>query len=209
VSGIQLAARRGLGRKRVTVEFSDTFNRADAGSLGTSSGGGTWTEWANGFTIVSNQAVQENESTCGAFTPELASSDQYAEATVANFTTGISSFIGPVVRAPATLGTSPSTTGQFYLITVSATGMNTFNIRVKNDLAGTTTTLVSTTQAISPGDVLRLEAQGNVLRAYRNGALVTSYTGATLTDQKRTGIYSDAGVGAVITWDNFSAGGWP
>jgi hypothetical protein len=30
-----------------------------------------------------------------------------------------------------------------------------------------------------------------------------------LTDQKRTGIYSDAGVGAVITWDNFSAGGWP
>jgi hypothetical protein len=189
----------------MAIEFSDTFNRAD-GAIGTSSSGGIWSEWNNALTVVSNRAQQENANACGIFTPELSSSDQFAEATVVSFTAGISSFAGPVVRAPATIGTTSANTEALYLITVSNTTMDFFTIRRKESLSATVTVLASATQAIAPGDVLRLEAQGDALRAYRNGALVVSASGAVLTAQRRAGIFNDAGAGATLVWDDFSAG---
>jgi hypothetical protein len=186
--------------------YADDFNRADAGSLGTASGSWPWTEWSSNFTIVSNKARQESEFTCGAFTPELDSSDQYVEVTVTSVTTGQSSFVGPIVRAPATIGTGPTDTGAYYGLIVSAVAMNTFAIREKVVNSTTHNTLASVTQAITSGDVLRLEAQGSSLRGYLNGNLMVSYDSAILSDQKRAGLYNDAATGMTFDWDNFSAG---
>jgi hypothetical protein len=190
----------------VSPEVEDTFNRTNAATLGTSSSGDAWTEWTSGYQIVSNRARPDAETAAAAFTPELTSSDQYAEATVGSFTAGISSFIGPIVRAPATIAAVNSSTGAFYFLTVSGTGMESWTLRRKDALVSSSTPLAVATRPIAAGDVLRVEAQGDVLRGYHNGTLVLSYTGAVLTDQKRTGLYIDEGTGAIVEWESFAAG---
>lgn len=187
------------------LEFSDAFNRADAAILGTADLGGAWSEWTNGMQVVANMARHDSEFSCGVFTPPLSSSDQWAEATVGPITTGTSSFLGPFVRGGA-VGTSPTSANSFYGLIVSGSALSSFTLRLKSDLAGDLTSISTTAQPIAEGDVIRLEARGDMIYAYLNGILALSYQGAVLTAHNRCGLYCNAGTGMSLSIDSFRAG---
>jgi hypothetical protein len=188
--------------------YTDTFNRTDAGTLGTASGGWSWTEWNNNHTIVSNTAVPENDSACGSFTPEHDSGDHSATVTVTTLPQA-SSFIGPVVRAPATIGTNNANTGELIVGMVSGASIDTWTIRTKGNNSSTLTTQATggATSALAPGDVILVEASGTTVTVYQNGVQRVQWTSATLTTQKRAGIFCDmpGGASTYPAWDSFTA----
>lgn len=187
---------------------TDDFNRADAGTLGTSSSGHTWAEWNNSHVITSNGAAPENDGTCGSFTPELSTGDHFVEFTVATLPQA-NSFVGLVVRGPTTVGTSAATSGDLILCGVTGAGNNSWVIRTKANLSTTLTTQATggVTSALVAGDVIRVEASGATVTMYQNGVQRVQWTSATLTTQKRVGIYTDLPTNAVTypRYDSFSA----
>jgi hypothetical protein len=186
---------------------TDDFNRSDAGTLGTSSSGHLWVDWNNSHTIVSNAAVPENDSTCGSLTPELDSGDHFAQVTVATLPQA-NSFVGLVVRGPATVGTSASTAGELVLCGVTGAGNNSWVIRTKANLSATLTTQATgANSTLNAGDVIRVEAAGTTVTVFQNGVQRVQWTSATLTTQKRVGIYTDLPTSAVTypIYDTFSA----
>lgn len=203
--------RRALGRSLVaTQEFADDFNRPDSAALGTSSSGIAWgAEYSNTFVITSNAAVPENDSACAVFTPELSSGDQWAQATVSSVPQ-VSSFVGPIVRGPQTIGTNGTGTGAFLVATVSGASLSTYAIRAKAE-SSTTLTLGASAAGptIAAGDVIRIEVIGTTCTLVHNGTTRVQWTAVTVAaTQRRAGFYSDLAPSAVTfgAYDNFSAG---
>lgn len=146
----------------------DSFDRADAGSLGS-----PWVTVQNGpvASIIGNVAACATGSVEGAAIwdgDETFTADQVAQVVISAI--GVDSYMGPAVRGdPA----GPDYYG-FY-----ADSGNQYIVRVDN---GTYTALASRSITTSVNDVLRLEVEGTTLRAYVNGTLWTFITDSAIAN---------------------------
>jgi len=148
---------------------TDNFDRANATTLSASEpAGNAWDDTTGDFGIVSNAAVHRVtadeiiRNTGGAL-----DADQYAEGTVGTIASGV--FIGVSVRGQAN--------GDGYLFYGSSD--ESYLVRLQsgwNQLAGTTG------PAFEVGDVVRLEVEGNTLRAYINDTQVLTDTDANFAN---------------------------
>ena len=174
---------------------TDSFNRADSGSLGAN-----WTDQTTGVIgIVSNQA---NGSGSGVadymvayYNAVAPSADMASIATVVVGSATNDRSVGVTVRASGTAGSR-----NFYWLLCNDS--NSFIFKVIN---GTPTQLQSTGAAFATGDRMRLEIVGSTLRAYRalaasptsysqigsdqasGGELTTGYCGITISQFPCTG----------------------
>lgn len=190
--------------------FTDGFARADATSLGNG-----WTEYTNGFKIVSGAAVPETTATNAARSPALATGNHYAEMVVGNTYGG--SFTGPCVRMPA-LGADGTTTGTFYALWLSGTSGTAFSIRRKDANATSSVVLASgstATDVRAEGLTMRLRVYDDpntagtvVLEGYVNGTKVVTATdtsGLVPNTQTGTGMYSSGSTATSLRVASFSA----
>jgi hypothetical protein len=162
---------------------TDNFTRADANPIG-----GNWTT-STGLTalkIVSNQLASagSNVDSAAWWNAATFSSDHYSEATYA---AGVTDF-GPAVRMQSAAGTfywaDTSTPSFFKMVNAGAT-----------QIAGVTAT-------IAANDIIRMEAEGSVLRWKKNGA---SVTGSPISDSSipsggAPGVFIFAATARVSLW---------
>ncbi len=188
---------------------ADNFDRANAAI------GANWsyvydTDFQpNPPNVVSNvcKASGGNRSICKWVGTGTFSNDQYATATLAglgNF--GVSENCGVAVRIGT--GTNATHTGYYYYVTDNGGSTRTAHL-MKRD-ANTDTALNSTGSEWANGDTIELEVEGNVLRAYKNGSLMVTYTDSA--SPLTTGIpgFMVDGEGQIDNWvggDLTAAGG--
>lgn len=156
------------------MSVTDTFNRADAGSLGAN-----WAEFVNGYKIVSNQADAVNAGSPGQrayYIGAAAGTDQFSAATVG---TGLATNGGFDTRVFVRLSGSGTTVNGYELAWGDTRGTNVVIFRLDS---GGETTLQTTSLTVAPGDVMRLEVEGSTLRAYQNGVQI----GTNVTDANHT-----------------------
>lgn len=183
--------------------IADTFNRANQTGLGTSSDGWLWSAAITGTApnIVSNQGAAETTGGVGARVraeTDLGSVDHWAEvAFVAASGTLASDVLGPCIRYSAAADTC-------YALLYRSDGGTA---RIFKVVAGTATVLatLSSTTALSAGDVVRLEVVGTALTARRNGASILTVTDSAISTGTRTGIHVQSSALASLTFDNFQA----
>ncbi len=170
-----------------TGEFVDTFTRQDFASLG-----GDWIGMASGeFGITASQATPGVDTYCVSIR-YLGETSGNHRATVRVGALGAVG--GPIVRAPDSLGVDLGTTEGFYIFTVTGANSDILAIRKHVPFASVMTQLgaLVTGTPVSPGDSLRLDAEGDTLRGYLNGLLVITRTDATIPDTNvRTGMYAN------------------
>lgn len=139
---------------------TDSFDRADAGTLGAN-----WTEVVSGFTasgyqITSNRANPKSSSVTqmAIYTGSSFGSDQYAQSVgaVSPYSWGI------VVRM--------SSGGNGYSLSTPDSGTPLIIGLVTNGAIGHLQTITGVGVAV--GDTIKFVAQGNVLRAYKNGSQI-------------------------------------
>lgn len=161
---------------------TDSFDRADAGTLGAN-----WTSCGGNaaYGIVSNTAASSNieDEEAVFWNAETFADNHYSEVVFA--TGSANAFIGPAVRCSTGSG------GNYYGF-YGDTGSR-YLIRV---VAGTWTQLATLGTGFTNGDTLRLEAEGTTLRAYINGVLWTSVTDSNLT----------SGAPGLTSWANNNSG---
>lgn len=171
------------------VAFSDTFNRADGAIAGTNG----WVSLAGTWAISSNKLASTSITTNAALiqtgTPP-ASNDQWAEIRTG---TMVSTF-GPIVR-------NNGTTSNFYMLRRSSTT----TVSLYKNVGGATTLMTTVNYAVQTGDVMRIEAEGNAIRGYVNGVLVSSTTDSALPTGAYTGIRVTGNTSGA-TWDDFASG---
>lgn len=166
--------------------IADTFNRADADALGTSSDGQfTWTETVGDLDIVSNQCKGISATVYAQAAFNLASDDHYAQA---DFHTDFN--IGLLVRF--------ADADNQYLLQVNGT-----NVQLYKRVAGGFTQLGGNAAiTFSAGEAYKLECNGSAIKCYEAGVERISQTDTSLTGQLRTGL---RGGGVNQIWDNFAA----
>lgn len=174
---------------------SDNFNRTDWPTLGA-----WWTHQGGtpSYAIVNNRAVGTGTNfDCSFWNQEVVDDDQFSEATI-GFVADTNNATRVSVRAS---GTS-SLFNAYFLSTDGLSGSgHTF---IGKFIAGALTTLQAISTTFAPGDVMRLEVEGNTLRAYKNGVQVGTdqASGSELT----TGQPGQCFYGAGSALDSFSAG---
>jgi len=141
---------------------SDNFNRADANPIG-----GNWTTVTSeiAWKILSNHAEPTAfNNDASIYYAGTWPADQYSQAKITvNGSAGSTAGAGVCIRASTSLRT-------YYRLTVDHAGSNNINLtRIVN---GTSTSLWTRTVTFVDGDLIRLEAQGSVLRAMVNGVAV-------------------------------------
>ncbi|MEO6572091.1 MAG: hypothetical protein ABIO83_11160 [Ilumatobacteraceae bacterium] len=143
--------------------FSDDFNRAD-GALGSN-----WAQ-AAAQEIISNEVGRATAANSAARWVTDANTDaEFSQVTYTATAAGVSVFVGPAIRMATFVSGSPSAQGEWFVLFVSGTTMNTVSIRRKDNLVGTSTTLATATFTVALGDVLRLEVDGADLVGKING----------------------------------------
>lgn len=182
--------------------ITDNFTRADsASSLGSSSEGWSWAVNSGTGGIKSN--LGSNKSSTATLLRaraeiDLGSSDNWAQAVYAHGAANAANQFGVCVRFDSASDTC-------YQFSMREDGLNT---RIFKVVAGTQTALTTaTTTALAVGDVIRLEAIGTTINAYRNGTIIATVTDATITTGKRAGIYAvqSSGLTDNVQFDNFQA----
>lgn len=184
---------------------SDPFTRANAGNLGAN-----WNAPADTWAIVSNQAKT------GAFSSQdiwavfigaawTGGADQYAECAAIAFA---ASDGGPAVRA--NVGTTTKTAYYYDVATNDpANGLSGSQTHAVNKVvAGTFTTLASSSYAVVANDVIHIEAQGTTIRALLNGVQKHSVTDSAISSGN-PGLWAFNSAVTVDAWaaGDFSAGG--
>lgn len=182
--------------------ITDNFTRADsATSLGSSSEGWSWAVNSGTGGIKIN--LGSNKSSTATLLRaraeiDLGSSDNWAQAVYAHGAANAANQFGVCVRFDSASDTC-------YQFSMREDGLNT---RIFKVVAGTQTALTTaTTTALAVGDVIRLEAIGTTINAYRNGTLIATVTDSTITTGKRAGVYAVQSSGLVdnVQFDNFQA----
>jgi hypothetical protein len=172
---------------------TDAFNRANENPIA-----GNWTSGPGNFgdlQIVANvvQSVTAGVDGAAYYNAVAWPNDQWSEVQLSGL--GVEQG-GPAVRLSATAVTG-------YVFAVSDSGTTYF---IAKGLNGNTPTLASGAHGFAVGDVLRLEAQGDTLRAYVNGTLVDSVVDADIpSGNAGIWIYDHA---AGLTFDNWAGGGF-
>lgn len=168
--------------------FTDTFNRAD----GTTNGVNGWVSLLGTWTVASNELkITTTHNTAALIqtgTP-MATADHYAEIRVRNM---VSTF-GPIIR-------NDGTAANFYMLR-RASGTT---LTLYKNVAGATSTLATVNYALVAGDVMRIEAEGAVLKGYVNGVQVITATDSAPLTGLYTGIRT-TGNAQNATWDDFGA----
>jgi hypothetical protein len=145
---------------------TDTFTGTNNDPLS-----GNWTTEVGGWQILSNMANATNGGgfSMAKWTADDFNDDHYAQCAV-NYTA--TTAIGPAVRMDAN--------GNGYVISAYDTGTNTADIN-EIHTNGTANTAIGTPFAVTVGDVLKLEAIGSTLKAYKNGVLQDTVSDGTYT----------------------------
>jgi len=181
------------------TKINDTFDRADADALGTSSDGDwSWTEVLNDIDIVSNKASQQapsSQTQRARAEKDLSSANQYAQAVcsiaVVSLTRG-----GPAVRFAAAADTNYH---------YRARQQNPVHALYKVEAGSATEMLTDNTNGFSNDDTCRVEISGSTLTAKVNDIARLTLTDTSITGNLRTGISSTAAGSNRFTWDNFQA----
>ena len=176
----------------------------------------TWTESADVFSILSN-AVRVTGTTAYAWAradADLASTDHYAQVTIVNQTSVDFNEGGPIIRKDST------STATFYTAMFGhSTSFGIDRHELEKFVSGTNTLLgsVDTTNTFSAGEVLKVQANGSTISAFKNGGALTMspQTDTSITTGTRAGIIANVdtttGSGMFIDYDDFAAqdlAGW-
>ena len=178
--------------------ITDNFNRGNQTGLGTSSEGWSWTILGAGsYDIVSNAASIANTSVVHARADsDLASSDHYAQATVASWTTST----GMAVKARK----DNSTTLTYYMWFATNTGHYLYK-----NISGSLTQLGSAAGgAPAVAEVMKISVNGSSIEGSSTNPTVgpTTVTDTAITSGTRAGFgYSYRGGSGVGSFDDWSA----
>jgi hypothetical protein len=189
----QLLQKDVRGRVKHETTITDAFTRADAGTLGTSAEGWSWTTVTGTWQIVSNAAANVGSTGSARAGSDLSSTNHYAQGTVTP--SGTSAGCGCCVR----FATSADT---YYL----GWGRNnaTVTYRLRKQVAGVGTTLNDVNTTAFSGGVLKTEANGSSLTLAKDGATVNGpVTDTSITTGTRCGVATQAGSGGTV--DDWSA----
>jgi hypothetical protein len=170
--------------------YTDNFNRADAGSLGS-----PWSDTNGGFAIVSNTARSETDGLNAAEYVQTYSNDQYSKAII---TIQATSYTGVAVRMSDT-GTDD------YVFFVNPGGSGWV---LQKHVSGSVN-LDSGAGTFSNGDVIEIRAVGTDISAYKNGAELTTVSDADVASGN-AGIMSFqiSGVATILDdWEGGDIGG--
>ena len=181
-----------------TFDPSDDFNRGDNLDLGSN-----WTVVTAESTwkVLTNRAEPSGlgGSDCSEYwNPGGFSNDQFSQATVVSVTGGSvggAEGVGVSVR----ISTGAQT---YYRVVINAAA--TSNVAITKMVAGTATHLAVITSAFSANDVLRLEADGSTLRAYKNGTFLFGTTDTSIASGNAGISYSSVTTAAIL--DDWSSG---
>lgn len=146
------------------AQVSDNFNRAN-GALGAN-----WTTTAGTFAIVSNQATVTAVATniaLAAYTGTTFANNQYAQ---------VQWLGGGGWGGALCIRCSNSAITGYVLSGVSGTASILYKF-----VAGTSTVLASGGPAFTLNDVIRLEAVGTAITAYKNGTVILTATDSSIT----------------------------
>lgn len=183
----------------VTVVASDNFNRADESPLAA-----PWTvQGANNLVLQTNTVGKLAASDHYSYYAGAASSaDQYSQAS--EVSAGIVAHDwGPAVRVKGAGAASNQAEG--YAFDAYQWNGSNFAGLIKHVGNSFTQLTAGISAAYAFGDVLRIEAEGQALRGYRNGLLLTSHSDPSLTTGQPGLFVFDVNVGATAI-DNWSGG---
>jgi hypothetical protein len=174
----------------------DTFTRPDVVGLGSTENGITWELLAGGFSVTSLKATSTTSATVVA---NVGMADMDVTATIV-----------PTTGAPGIAFRSDTTNSDRMSIQIDVTN-SLFNLQ--KTVAGTTTSLGSASQAITPGAayIVRVTAIGNSVTCYLDGGPSPGVTLAPLTytltapEQTQFGVLTRAGLRNTgqAAFDNF------
>ena len=161
----------------------DNFNRAN-GAIGASF------NVTNGGINVASNAIQGTAAgnNVAFWTANSFFNDQFAQATVTSLN-GTTDFIGPSVRV--------SSGSNWYSCFENST-----TVFIQKEVTGSFTNITSAVSTGAIGDILRIEAQGNNLTCYKNGAVILTTTDSSLP----SGAPGMQLSGNVATLDNWTGG---
>jgi len=185
-----------------TSTVTDNFNRADAGSLGTASGGFSWTEVGSPsgvYNILSNQATP-NTAGSGSFDygvraeSDLSSSDNNAFCTVVQSATGIVRN-GPACRFDSASQTAYS--GQCNLFDNS--------LEIIKCVSGALSSVHKASITPSPPEIYKIEVSGSTIKTWQAGVLRDTQTDTGIASGLRTGLegYQFSGLSGTTLLDDF------
>lgn len=186
------------GRLKHETTITDNFNRADAASLGTASGGYSWTRMT-GFgdaQIISNQAgatsIKDSRNRANS---DLSSSDLYAQITL-NAWSAADAF-EPIVRANSSAAT-------FYMYNPRNTATSTH--RLFKCVTGTFTVLNTVSGDVpTTGQTSKIIVSGSSLTGSVSGVDRIAVTDTAITGNIRCGFGFNANTTSLLV-DDFEAG---
>ena len=176
------------------VLASDDFDRTNASTLGANWGQISGTD--TNFGILSNQADVNTGWNGNQYTAISWPDNQYSQATLVE---NVTHLVGVCVRCDPTLAANT-----FYAAGQDALdhgGASTVS-RIFRYVAGTPETLATGATPLAAGQVLRLEAEGTILRMYINDVLEVSTTDANITsgDPGITGFHTSSDIAVFNDW---------
>jgi hypothetical protein len=180
--------------------LADDFNRADAGTMGTASGGFTWTQYGAGMGVGSNRLVTNSLSFgWGRAESDLSSADHTAQLDAIQYHSSADGACGLSVRYGASDNTSYSA-----LVYSPTFGNSSGQTQIYKVLSGSMTQLTTGSLTLAPPETIKVGISGSTLTIYQSGTSVLSTTDTSITGNLRTGafIYSGNNVGHG-TFDNF------
>jgi hypothetical protein len=176
--------------------LTDDFNRADSGTMGTASGGFTWTQYGAGMGIGSNQLITNSLSFgWGRAESDLSSADHTAQLDVINYHTTVDGAVGTAVRYDASSNTS-------YSALIYSGGSP--QLQVYKVVSGSMTQIATGNTTIAPPETAKTGIAGSTITLYQSGVSVLSTTDTSITGNLRTGAFVYAGNNAGHgIFDNF------
>jgi hypothetical protein len=178
--------------------ITESFTTANSDTLGPTL---TWTELAGDIDIVSNkaQSVTLDTQVVARANSDLATNDQYVQATVDVSEAAAGASVGLILRKDS------SATLTFYLVVASYSSDQVFIIK---QIGGSNTTLATVSFALTAGTpiVLRGEVVGDNLRLLVNSVLVATAADTAIATGLRTGIRGNKSTSGSVTWSAFEAG---
>jgi hypothetical protein len=164
--------------------LTDDFNRADSGTMGTASGGFSWTQYGAGMGVASNQLVTNSLSFgWGRAESDLSSADHTAQLDVISYHTTADGAAAGAVRYDASVNTC-----YFGLLYSGSPQYQLWKV-----VGGIASLLNSGTGTTSPPETVKTGIVGSTITIYQSGASVLSTTDTSITGNLRVGINSYAG----------------
>lgn len=172
------------GPKKHETTITDSFDRANADALGTSSEGWSWTETEGDIDILSNQAKQgaAGAECIARAESDLSSSDLYSQADVSGGFPGV--------------GARYSSSAKTYYFAQWIS-----NWQIRKYVAGAFTSIANSGTS-GPPTTVKLTCNGSSLEVFSNGVSQVSATDTAISGNLRCGIHGFSGA---ETWDNFQA----